>query len=411
MTHEPRTRLALNLCHFGRLLRKAGLPVGPGAVLDAVRTVAAIDIHRRDDFYWALHAVFVKRRDQHEVFHECFQGFWRDPFAVNQALSILLPRNRMPRQKEKDQRRRVAEAWQAMPRQEEIRPPEEDEVQLDAVMTAAATERLQTIDFEQMSTAELEAAKDAIARMDLSTLAVATRRYESAPRGRIDLRATLRTSLRSGGADIPLRFRRRKVLPPPMVVFCDISGSMGRYSRMLLHFMHALTNERSRVHSFVFGTRFTNVTRALRHRDVDDAFAAMGADVDDWSGGTRIGQAVRTFNLKWSRRVLGQGAVLLLITDGLDRDDTRLLTEEMDRLHKSCRRVIWLNPLLRYDGFEPLAKGVQAILSHVDEMRPVHNLNSLRQLAEALGPRGRRAGAVGQAPPTAWVRTEGSAFS
>jgi len=386
----PRERLAVNVCHFARLLRKAGLPVGPGAVLDAVRTVDAIDVSVREDFYWALHAVFVKRRDQHEVFDECFQGFWRDPFAINQALSILLPRTEPPRQKQKDQRRRVAEAWQSPHRPDESPPPDEEEVQLDALMTASATERLQGMDFEQMSAAELEEAKAAIARMDLSAMAVPTRRFAPSPRGRVDLRATMRASLRGGGADIPLRFRRRRVLPPPVVVFCDISGSMGRYSRMLLHFMHALTNDRTRVHSFVFGTRFTNVTRALRNRDVDEAFAVMGADVEDWSGGTRIGQAVRTFNVAWSRRVLGQGAILLLITDGLDRDDTALLREEMDRLHKSCRRLIWLNPLLRYDGFEPLAKGIQAILPHVDEMRPVHNLRSLNQLAEALGPRGRR---------------------
>ncbi len=392
MADAPRERLALNVCHFARLLRKAGLPVGPGAVLDAVRTADAIDVSVREDFYWALHAVFVKRRDQHEVFDECFQGFWRDPFALNQALSILLPRNKKPHQKQKEQRRRVAEAW-SNPHSsdvDDIPPPEEEEVKLDALMTASATERLQGMDFEQMSAAELEEAKAAIARMDLSAMALPTRRFASAPRGRVDLRATMRASLRGGGDDIPLRFRRRRVLPPPIVVFCDISGSMGRYSRMLLHFMHALTNDRTRVHSFVFGTRFTNVTRALRHRDVDDAFVAMGADVEDWSGGTRIGQAVRTFNVDWSRRVLGQGAILLLITDGLDRDDTDLLAVEMERLHKSCRRLIWLNPLLRYDGFEPLAKGVKAILPHVDEMRPVHNLRSLNQLAEALGPRARR---------------------
>ncbi len=169
-----------------------------------------------------------------------------------------------------------------------------------------------------------------------------------------------------------------------MVVLCDISGSMGRYSRMLLHFMHALENARERVHAFVFGTRLTNITRQLRHKDVDVALDAVVAAVEDWSGGTRIGACVHDFNVAWSRRVLAQGAVVLLISDGLDRAGGEGLGHEMERLHKSSRRLIWLNPLLRYDGFEPKALGVRAMLPHVDEFRPVHNLESLAVLAEAL---------------------------
>jgi hypothetical protein len=234
-----------------------------------------------------------------------------------------------------------------------------------------------------MSAEELRQARRLIARLSLPLEDVATRRYQPALRGRVDLRATLRASLRGGG-DITLRWRRRRVRPPPLVCLCDISGSMGRYTRVLLHFLHAVTNDRHRVFSFVFGTRLTNITRHLRHRDVDVALAKVAAAAPDWEGGTRIGACLREFNRRWSRRVLGQGAVVLLVTDGLDRDAGAGLGPEVERLSKSCRRLVWLNPLLRWPGFEPRARGIQAILPFVDELRPVHNLESLEDLAAAL---------------------------
>jgi uncharacterized protein with von Willebrand factor type A (vWA) domain len=262
---------------------------------------------------------------------------------------------------------------------------QEEEIEFDAAMTASRREVLQTMDFEQMSAEEIQAAKSAIARMRLPIAEVATRRYQpSGRRRRVDMRATLRSSLRSGAASIPIRWRDRRTRPPPLVILCDISGSMSRYTRMFVHFMHTLTNDRDRVHTFLFGTRLTNVTRYLRHKDVDVALAKITEAVEDWSGGTRIGESLHDFNVHWSRRVLGQGAVMLLISDGLDRDAGRGLAAEVDRLHRSCRRLIWLNPLLRFEGFEPKSQGIQAILPYVDEFRPVHNLESLGQLIEAL---------------------------
>jgi len=211
-----------------------------------------------------------------------------------------------------------------------------------------------------------------------------TRRFAPDPRGaRADMRATLRAALRSGGI-VELRRKSRRMRPPPLVVLCDISGSMSRYSRMFLHFMHAITNDRDRVFTFVFGTRLTNITRYLRFKDVDLALDKVAEAVADWSGGTRIGHCLVDFNLYWSRRVLGQGAVVILITDGLDRDVGVGLAHEMDRLHRSCRRLIWLNPLLRYEGFEPKSLGMRAMLPHVDEFRPVHNLDSLENLVTVL---------------------------
>lgn len=381
-------KLADNIMHFGRLLRAAGLPVGPGHTIDALRTVSAVGVHRREDVYWALHAAFVKRRDQEELFAEAFETFWRDPYAINDALSLLLPANKVEQEeKRKQTSRRLQEAW-APPEPTRTKPREpepEQRVDIDAVLTYSDEETLKQTDFEQMSAAEMARAKALIARMRLAHLEVKTRRFQPRAHGeRLDLRRMLKASLRTGGHDIPLAFKRRRTRPPPIVALCDISGSMDRYSRIVLHFLHALTSDRDRVHSFVFGTRLTNITRRLRYRDVDQALAKVGEDVLDWAGGTRLGACLHEFNRVWSRRVLGQGAIVLLITDGLDRDPHSGLAHEAERLRKSCRRLIWLNPLLRYDGFQPRAAGVKALLPCVHEFRPVHDLQSLEQLVGAL---------------------------
>jgi len=382
--------LAINLMHFARALRAAGLPVGPGKVLQAVEAVEAVGIGSRVDFYWALHAVFVNRRDQREVFDQAFHVFWRNPDILKRMMGLMLPTVRTELQPDRNElSRRVAEALKGT--SPEVEGPEKTEIQVDAAFTVSAQERLQAKDFEKMSTEELAQAKQMLARIALPVAEAATRRYRTDPRGdRVDPRATLRRMLRSGGDLAELARRRRRTRPPPLVVLCDISGSMTRYSRMLLHFMHAVTNDRDRVYSFVFGTRLTNITRYLRHKDVDVALDAVSAAVEDWSGGTRIGSALHAFNRTWARRVLGQGAVVLLITDGLDRDAGEGLAAEAERLHKSCRRLVWLNPLLRWEGFAPKSSGIRALLPHVDDFRPVHNLNSLAGLADALNREGPR---------------------
>ena len=388
------SRLVANIMHFGRILRVAGLPVGTGKILDGVNAVRAVGIGNRTDFYWALHAVFINRRDQHEMFDQAFHIFWRDPKIMERMMGIMLPQIDVEAAIEAEPpSRRIQDALSPKDNGDDDEERErEEEIEFDAAMTASARELLQEMDFEDMSADEITEAKAAIARMRLPLAEIATRRFEPAiRRRRIDMRTTLRMALRSGGSTIPLRWRDRRTRPPPLVILCDISGSMGRYTRMFVHFMHTLTNDRDRVHTFLFGTRLTNVTRYLRHKDIDVALAKVTNAVEDWSGGTRIGESLGDFNLHWSRRVLGQGAVVILISDGLDRDAGRGLTEEMDRLHKSCRRLIWLNPLLRFEGFEPKSQGIQAIMPHVDEFRPVHNLLSLGELIEALSrPPGRR---------------------
>jgi hypothetical protein len=389
-------KLAENVMHFARVLRAAGLPVGSGKVLDALAALEIAGVDRRDDFYWTLAAVFVDRREQFELFDQAFHIFWRDPKLLERVMSLFLPQVQGRIQDEQPElANRLAEAL--LPRDRPGAAPETpQEIELDATFTVSEREVLQRADFESMTNEELAQAKKLIAELRLPIPEVRTRRLVPDARGRrVDLRATLRASLRTGADIIPLRRRSPESRHPPLVVLCDISGSMSRYSRMFLHFLHAITNDRDRVHTFVFGTRLTNITRHLRHRDVDVALAGVAAAVADWSGGTRIGASIKEFNLRWSRRVLGQNAVLLLITDGLDRDLGKDLGPEMERLHKSCRKLIWLNPLLRYEGFEPRPLGVRVMLPHVDAFLPAHNIDSLIALGRALA----ALGTASRAPP------------
>lgn len=392
---EAVSRLSENIMQFARALRAAGLPVGPGKAIDAVEAVKAIGIGGREDFYWTLHAVFVQRREQREIFDQAFHIFWRNPQFLQRMMSLLLPTIQVPEVDQEQHREispRVADALRGEQagQQAEARDLDQEEIEIDAALTFSNRELLQKMDFEKMTLAELDEAKQAIAAMRLPIEDVATRRFRRDPRGhRVDMRATLRAGLRDPQV-IPLQFKSRRRRRPPIVVLCDISGSMSRYSRLALHFIHALTSDRDRVSSFLFGTRLTNITRHLRHRDVDVALDRVAENVPDWSGGTRIGHALAEFNQRWSRRVLGQGAIVLLITDGLDREGAVGLEAQIERLHKSCRRLIWLNPLLRYEAYQPQAQGAKAMIKHVDDFRPIHNLASMRDLARALATPGER---------------------
>lgn len=386
-------KLAENITHFARVLRQAGLPVGPGKVLDALQAVQAVGVATRKDFYWTLHAVFVNRRDQRDIFNQAFHFFWRNPKLLEKMMGMMLPtltRDEDPNQAtpKDEMSKRVAEALageNTASEDEDAGAQDEEALEFDATLTFSKEEVLSGKDFEKMSNAELAEARNAVRRLTPPVKDIPTRRYQPYRTGaKIDMRASLRQMARTGGDLTQLKRRKRRTRPPPIVVLCDISGSMDRYARMILHFMHALTNDRARVHTFLFGTRLTNISRYLRQKDPDAAIDKIASNVEDWSGGTRIGTALHRFNQDWSRRVLGQGAVCLLITDGLDRDGALGVAEEMERLNKSCRRLIWLNPLLRYDAYEPKAAGARALIRHVDEFRAVHNLDSLAKLADAL---------------------------
>ena len=377
---REREKLAENVLHFARVLRATGIPIGSDKVMDAVRVLPESGLSRRGDWHATLAAIFLTRHEQQAIFDEAFERFWRDPAIEDRIRALLLPKveGRTPRNEGAG---RLAEALypasaaRATPLQA---PPE---ITVDAALTFSAAERLRTLDFERMTADEWAQARRLIARLRLPVPEVRTRRYRSDSRGEaIDLAATVRRMARAGGDIAQVARRTRGRRPPPLVVLCDVSGSMHRYTRMFLHFLHALTRDRGRVATLLFGTRLTNVTRPLRDRDVDEALAKVGAAVPDWAGGTRIGECLREFNFRWARRLLGQNACVMLVTDGLDRDDAAVLDAEMARLKRSCRRLVWLNPLLRYEHFEPRASGIASILPHVDAFLPMHNLTSLEKL-------------------------------
>ena len=384
-------KLAGNIAYFAAALRRAGLPAGPDRVMLAVEAVARAGFTDRADFYHALHAVFVQRPEHRATFAQLFRLYWRDPRYLEHMMGLLTPtvRGVQEERRAKPAEKRAAEALLDQAPAPETEGAEEppEQLEMDASATTSGKERLRTLDFEQMSTAEMAEAKRMLATLALPVKPLASRRTEAAHHGRIDRRATLRAALRRGALH-DLRHAKRRMRWPNLVALCDISGSMSAYSRALLHFLHAVANRQGQgwaeVHGFTFGTRLTNITRHLRTRDVDAALAAAGAEAQDWEGGTRIGDALHAFNRDWSRRVLGQGAVVLLVTDGLDRGDPERLAHEARRLHLTARRVIWLNPLLRWDGFAPKAAGMRALLPHVDSLRAGHSIAALEGLAEAL---------------------------
>jgi uncharacterized protein with von Willebrand factor type A (vWA) domain len=371
--------IADNVIGFARALRAAGLPVGPGAVIDALEALRVIDIGKRADVFTTLEAIFVKRHEHALVFAQAFDLFFRAAEEWKHLLdSIPLPD--AAKRKPPPASRRVQEAM-AKPSMSEVQQPQEQEVRL----SVSDKEILQKKDFAQMSAAEIAEVTRAIANMRLPQAELRTRRFQPDSRGhRLDLRRTLRGSLRTGGDIVDIRRLGLIDKPAPIVALLDISGSMSEYTRLFLHFLHAITDARKRVSVFLFGTRLTNVTRDLRARDPDEALASCSSAVEDWAGGTRIATSLHTFNKLWGRRVLGQGAIVLLISDGLEREADTKLAFEMDRLHRSCRRLIWLNPLLRFGGFEAKAQGIKMMLPHVDEFRPVHNLSSIEGLIAAL---------------------------
>lgn len=371
--------IADNVIGFARALRVAGLPIGPGAVIDALNAMQLIDIGNRADLFTTLESIFVKRHEQALIFAQAFDLFFRRAEGMDNMLdSVPLPPE--AQKPPPPASRRVQEAF-AQNKNVESHEIEEKDVQL----SVSDREILQSKDFAQMSAAEIAEVTRAIARMKLPQAELRTRRFAPDARGeRLDLRRTLRGSLRTGGEIVKFQRLGRIDKPAPIVALLDISGSMTEYTRLFLQFLHAITDARKRVSVFLFGTRLTNVTRALRARDPDEALAACSSSVEDWAGGTRIATSLHNFNNLWGRRVLGQGAIVLLISDGLEREVDARLEFEMDRLHRSCRRLIWLNPLLRFDGFEAKAQGIKMMLPHVDEFRPVHNLSSMESLIEAL---------------------------
>ncbi|MGB7432603.1 MAG: VWA domain-containing protein [Ahrensia sp.] len=395
-------KLADNIVYFCRVLRGAGMRVGPASVNDAIEAVMVTGLGNRDDFYWTLHAVLVQRREDAVVFDEAFRLFWRSRELVEKLLAMFSPQvapNR-PKKKRAGENRVTDALFEGHRNQSKELPPE---IEVDARMSVSTKEVLRSKDFAHMNASDLAQARRAIKAMRLNQQQLPMRRFQQSTKRRsIDMRATIKSAARPGGEMMLPRFKQPKMRPPPLVVLADISGSMSQYSRLFLQFVHAVTEGRRDVHAFVFGTRLTNITRHMRGRDIDVALDECAALVEDWSGGTRIGQTLGVFNKQWSRRVLTSATTVLLISDGLERDDVAELNAEMERLQKSCRKLVWLNPLMRYDAFEPRARGVRTMLAHVDEFRPVHSLASMDALCAALDGRSQAV----LKTPRAWLRDQ-----
>jgi uncharacterized protein with von Willebrand factor type A (vWA) domain len=382
------TRIAQHVLSFGRVLRRAGLEIGTGQIMDALRALELIGLRRRADVYQAFYSIFVTRRENQELFNQAFELFWRSPSRIPKIMSLLLPQLELPESPQNKESLRVRQALAEKEMQELLplprREQEKKEV-LDLILTYSPQEVLRKKDFAEFSTEEVLLAKRFLSDMRWPLPPKHTRRRIPDAKGQLlDLRRTIRKSMRHQGEMVKLSWHGRNARPRRLVILCDVSGSMERYSRMLLHFMHTITRGLQHVETFVFGTRLTRITRYLRLRDIDDAIQSVSQVVNDWAGGTKIGVSLKEFNFLWARRVLRSGAVVIIISDGWDRGDIPLLKREMERLSKSCYRLIWLNPLLGYESYEPLTQGIQTALPHIDHFLPIHNLESLEQLGQVL---------------------------
>jgi uncharacterized protein len=383
---------AENITHFARVLRTAGIPVGPDRVLAALDALDAVGLERREDVHAALGAVMIDRHEQQPIFDAAFATFWRDPHLLEQMMALLLPKIQGRGSRERQRPNRLAEALappRVVPEAKKPSTDKDDEFEVDTTFTLSDRERLQTTDFESMTAAEFELAKRIAEELPLPLAPVRRRRHEASPRGHVDLRATMLAMARQPSTLVP-RFSEPRTELPALVVLLDVSGSMDRYARLMLHYLHGLTRRYLKVSTLTFGTRLTNITRALRNRDPDVALALAGTQVQDWKGGTRIASCLDDFNRHWARRLLGANAAVLLVSDGLDTDEHGDLTRAARQLRLFAHQIVWLNPLLRFDRFEPRAAGIRALLPNVDRFLPVHNLASLSDLATALRKPARR---------------------
>ncbi len=369
-----------NLLLFGRLLRLMGLDVGASEMIDLTHALALIDVGNKQDVYQTTRAILVRRHEDYPLFDQAWRAFWRQPTdPTMQRLEMIADPRLLPKPLRLPQSRFGAG--------EEGEPRDEEAVEVHALQSYSANEVLRRKDFSSFTWEEVQQAKQLMQRMQWRVGERRTRRRRPIDTGEyLDLRRIVRGNLRHGGELLALAWKRRKTKPRPLVILCDISGSMEQYTRMLLHFVHTISSgfDFDKVEVFLFSTRLTRITRQLTFKDVDDALDAVERQVEDWGGGTRIGVAIHQFNFRWARRVLGRGAVVMMISDGWDRGEPEQLAKEMERLQKSCYRLIWLNPLIGSEGYQPLTQGLQAALPYVDDFLSVRNLNSLEQLGRTL---------------------------
>jgi uncharacterized protein with von Willebrand factor type A (vWA) domain len=378
---EPAGHILPNLLRFAEMLRRLGLDVGSGNVLDLVRSMDYVQMGRRDEFYQAARSIFIHRKQDIPIFDEAFQVFWRKPATGSTDMDL----------RTLGEQRRTRTQLNAGNDDEPDDPPtrdseadDEPEHRVDLTRTYSSREVLRQKDFAEFTGREMAEARGMMAHLAWDLGQRRTRRMAVGGGNYLDLRRTMRRSLKYGGEFFELATKAPKDKPRSLVLICDVSGSMERYTRMLLHFIHTVASGLDRLEAFLFATRLTRITRHLRYRSVDQAITEVSQAVPDWAGGTRIGDAIKTFNYQWLRRVMRGQAIVLIISDGWDRGEPELLAREISRLQRSCHRLIWLNPLLGSPGYQPLTRGMQAALPYIDDFLPVHNLTSLEALAQRL---------------------------
>ncbi len=388
---DPGGHILPNLLRFAEVLRRLGLEAGPANVLDMVRATEHVHIGRRGEFYQAARSIFVHRRQDLPIFDEAFQVFWRKPNTARSGMDL-----RSMGEQRRFRKPQVS-AGHDEPMDDALAlegDPDDDSVShIDLTRTYSAREVLRQKDFSQFTGQEIAEARRMMEGLNWDLGLRRTRRQVPGEGASIDVRRTLRRSLQYGGEMFDLATRGPKSRPRSLSLICDVSGSMERYTRMLLHFIHSMAAGQN-IEAFLFATRLTRITRQLRYRSIDQSISEVSRAVPDWAGGTRIGEAVKSFNYQWLRRTLRGQAIVLIISDGWDRGDPELLARETSRLQRSCHRLMWLNPLLGSPGYQPLTQGMQAALPYVDDFLPAHNMSSLQSLAERLSDIGPERGAT-----------------
>ena len=372
---------------FCRALRRLGFSISPDHITSALEAVQAVGVARKEDVRSALKATLVHNREELELFNHAFALFWKAPSQIPEMMKWLLQNTHIPNSVDSKGYNRVQDALHAPPDPPRSNQGDEAtaEVEIDQIITYSPSEVLRKKDFAAFSNEEIAEARRYMETLEWPVPPFASRRMHPALRGKaLDIRKTTKAGLQHGGEFLKLSKKGPRHKMRPLVILCDISGSMERYARMLLHFMYSVVQNQRRVESFVFGTRLTRITQYLKYKDIDEALYTVSKHVFDWSGGTKIGESIKDFNYTWLRRTVRSSSIVLIISDGWDRGDTEVLHTEMNRLHKSCHRLIWLNPLMGFEGYEPLTLGMQAALPFVDDLLPVHNLHSLEQLGHVI---------------------------
>ncbi len=381
---DVESKLLENILRFIRLLRNSGIKIGNQSSIDTLNSIKILKIGSRKEFYWALHSNLIYKNEDKEIFDQCFHLFWQNPKILQQMFNLLLPQigtQKAPTTNKK-QLKRISDNIQKQNKY--LEKEKKDEIIFDSKMSWSNKSAFNNKDFEMMSLKEIKEAEKEIGKFLIKSKTQISRRWRRNDQSsKISTKYTIKNSVKNNGF-IKLAFKERVKKFRPIVILIDISGSMESYSRIMLFFSHILMQQHKDVEIFTFGTKLTRITKFLKNKDIDDSLDKVGKFVNDWAAGTKITSSIKDFNFNWSRRILTQNQTLVLITDGLERDDSQNLDFEMNRLSLFTNNIIWLNPLLRYEKFEPKVNSIKTILRHVDKHVPIHNINSVKNLIENI---------------------------